>query len=454
MDRMAFKTTTNRSGEEMSSAVDSLGGQILCSSSRETIMYQSSHFHSATPTAVSLLADTVQNAAFLPEELETVRDGAAYEIREINAKPELVMPELLHQLAYQNNTLGNPLLCPEERLDVINGDLLREYVKTWYRPERIVIAGAGMEHQELVDLAYKHFGDMKATASAPSPLLQPSPSTNGASSSRTNPPTHLLPPSSPASPSLYKTITTAATSLFHPSPMQTTAEPTWQELAAAKARYTGGHQFIYRPDLDMTHVYLGFDGLSIHDEDIYALATIQILLGGGGSFSAGGPGKGMYSRLYTHVLNLHSSIDHCSAFHHIYNDTSLFGLQLVSHAHHPVSSILPLLAHQLSLLLYHPIPRTELSRAKNQLMSSLVMALESRSVEVEDLGRQVLVHGRKVSVQEMCEKIARVDAADIKRVAGRIFGGGMSGPPSVLVMGKKDVGEWAGVWRKYGLGGL
>lgn len=82
------------------------------------------------------------------------------------------------------------------------------------------------------------------------------------------------------------------------------------------------------------------------------------------------------------------------------------------------------------------------------------MALESRSVEVEDLGRQVLVHGRKVSVQEMGDKIAQVDAADIKRVAGRIFGSGMSGPPSVLVMGKKDVGEWAGVWRKYGLGGL
>ena len=48
-----------------------------------------------------------------------------------------------------------------------------------------------------------------------------------------------------------------------------------------------------------------------------------------------------------------------------------------------------LLVHQLSLLLYTPIPEEELQRAKNQLKSSLVMALESRSVEVEDLGRQV-----------------------------------------------------------------
>lgn len=41
------------------------------------------------------------------------------------------------------------------------------------------------------------------------------------------------------------------------------------------------------PDLEFTHVYVGFEGLSIHDEDIYALATLQVLLGGGGSFSAG-----------------------------------------------------------------------------------------------------------------------------------------------------------------------
>lgn len=74
---------------------------------------------------------------------------------------------------------------------------------------------------------------------------------------------------------------------------------------------------------------------------------------------------------------------------------------------------------------------TELSRAKNQLKSSLVMALESRSVEVEgepplsdartrsrslirfafgsiDLGRQTQIHGKKVPVHEMCAKIDAV----------------------------------------------
>lgn len=103
----------------------------------------------------------------------------------------------------------------------------------------------------------------------------------------------------------------------------------------------------------------------------------------------------MYSRLYTHILNHHPQVDHCASFHHIYTDSSLFGLFASfvpspggRHGNSP-TQLLPHLVHQLSLLLYRPVPTSELNRAKNQLKSSLVMALESRAVEVEDLGRQV-----------------------------------------------------------------
>ena len=103
----------------------------------------------------------------------------------------------------------------------------------------------------------------------------------------------------------------------------------------------------------------------------------------------------MYSRLYTHILNHYPQVDHCAAFHHIYTDSSLFGLfasfvpLVARNSGNTAAEILPHLVHQLSLLLYTPIPGQELQRAKNQLKSSLIMALESRSVEVEDLGRQV-----------------------------------------------------------------
>jgi processing peptidase subunit alpha len=168
----------------------------------------------------------------------------------------------------------------------------------------------------------------------------------------------------------------------------------------------------------------------------------------------------MYSRLYTHILNHYTQIDHCASFHHIYNDSSLFGLFAsflpagsgVSGGNTP-SQILPHLIHQLSLLLYSPVPAQELQRAKNQLTSSLMMALESRAVEVEDLGRQILVHGRKVPVEEMTKKIEAVGAADVRRVAARVFGPDSGNRPTVVCMGYEDVGNWSAEFKKYGLAG-
>ena len=165
---------------------------------------------------------------------------------------------------------------------------------------------------------------------------------------------------------------------------------------------------------------------------------------------AGGPGKGMYSRLYTSVLNQYHQVDHCSAFHHCYADAGLFGISI---AVHPTFLYRTpwLLAAQLDAVTRparHGLTRTELARAKNQLQSSLLMALESRIVQAEDLGRQVLVHGRRVPVREMLEQIERVTLDDLHRVATRVLRphespskhdrDTRSGQPTVVAQGKLD----------------
>ncbi|PFH52260.1 hypothetical protein AMATHDRAFT_2266 [Amanita thiersii Skay4041] len=441
LDRMAFKSTTTRSDTEMSTAIHSLGGQIMCSSSRESIMYQSSHFNQSTPLAVSLISDTVLNPAFLQEEIEAQRDAAQYELRELSAKPEMIIPEVLHNVAYGQKGLGNPLLCPMDHIETMNELLLRTSMKEWYRPERMVIAGAGVHHKDLVELTDKYFSSLKS--SYPSQ----------AHFSRTNSPQPQVPShlfSSTSSPA-NKTLTRAASYLF-PNSSQT------PPVSTSTSTYTGGHRYIHDPSQDFNHLYIAFEGVGIHDDDIYALATMQVLLGGGGSFSAGGPGKGMYSRLYTHILNHYPQIDHCASFHHIYTDSSLFGLfasfvpaSSGLRGGNTPSQILPHLVHQLSLLLYTPILQEELNRAKNQLKSSLMMALESRAVEVEDLGRQILVHNRKVPVTEMTDKIDQLVTDDIRRVGNRIFGPRSGAKPTVVCMGHEDTGAWEGVFTKYGI---
>ncbi|GAA5867197.1 hypothetical protein JCM3774_002368 [Rhodotorula dairenensis] len=470
-DRLAFKSTANRTADQMTTEIEQLGGQFISSSSRETILYQATTYSHSLPSVLDILSDTVLHPNLEQEELDIQREAALWEVGEIKTKPEMILPELLHETAFRNNTLGNPLLCPEDRLEVMTPDTLREFRRMWYRPDRLVVAAAGIEHDQLVQLADRYFGNVKPATSASLPLDAPAPSSSSSSSStRASSSPSASATSSPSAP--FSTFSSKLASIVSGSGSSSAAgatslrkEESYEYLATAPARYTGGTLLLENPDLEFTHIYVGYEGLSIHDPDIYALATLQVLLGGGGSFSAGGPGKGMYSRLYTSVLNQYYAVDFCSAFHHCYLDSGLFGISI---------SVEPsflyrtpeLLAQQFDSVtrpMRNGVTEVELARARNQLKSSLAMALESRMVQVEDLGRQVQVHGRKVSMPEMADLIDRVTLSDLFRVANRVLRPATSpilsdrnrnGLPTVVAQGKlRGLPDITDALRRRGLAG-
>lgn len=473
IDRLAFKSTRSRTVDQMIETLESLGGNIQCASSRESLMYQSATFNSAVQSTVALLAETIRDPLITDEEVLQQLETADYEIGEIWSKPELILPELVHMAAYKDNTLGNPLLCPKERLGDINRAVVEAYRKEFYKPERMVVAFAGVHHDEAVKLAQQYFGDMRkeegptlvglgedhAISSEMVTLDQPS------ATERITPYTASTTP--PQDPSrllskipFFKNISTSATSN---ASVNTTINTSLQFPAldlTASSHYTGG--FLTLPPITpplnpavprLSHIHIAFEALPISSPDIYALATLQTILGGGGSFSAGGPGKGLYSRLYTNVLNQHGWVETCVAFNHSYTDSGLFGIA-ASCAPAQVAQMLEVICRELNALGqesgYATLKEGEVRRAKNQLKSSLLMNLESRLVELEDLGRQVQVHGRKVGVKEMCKKIEEVTVADLRRVARYIFGGGVlnpgrgSGAPTVVL----QEGEQEGLRRR------
>ncbi|KAK7421837.1 Mitochondrial-processing peptidase subunit alpha [Neonectria magnoliae] len=448
MDRLAFKSTSKRSADDMLEQVEALGGNIQCASSRESMMYQAATFNNAVPQTVELLAETIRDPQMTDTEVAEQIETARYEIREIWSKPELILPELVHTAAYKDNTLGNPLLCPEDRLASINRNSVQMYRDLFYRPERIVVAFAGVEHSEAVRLTEKFFGDMKSEPSVSRTGSETSDSELSGSEASTSP-LSSSPSSSSSSPNLlskipfFKNISTSAAknaAVLNTPPSQLDIQ--------RPAHYTGGFLSLppQPPSLNgqptFTHIHVAFEGLPVASEDIYALATLQTLLGGGGSFSAGGPGKGMYSRLYTNVLNQYGWVESCIAFNHSYTDSGLFGIS-ASCLPGRTSAMVDVICQELrSLTLetgFSRLQSIEVERAKAQLRSSLLMNLESRMVELEDLGRSIQVHGRKIPVHDMCKKIQGVTIADLQRVARIVLTGktnnpgGGSGAPTVVL---------------------
>ncbi|SCU86694.1 LAMI_0D03224g1_1 [Lachancea mirantina] len=405
MDRLAFKSTEHVSGKEMAETLELLGGNYQCSSSRETMMYQASVFNTDVERMFGLMAETVRYPRITEEELDEQKMTAQYEIDEVWNKPDLILPELLHVTAYSGETLGSPLLCPIELIPSISRYYLKDYRNKLYTPQNIVTAFVGVPHEDAVELTRTYFGSMTSS------------NTNGSSYSKT-------------------------------------------------AHYTGGETCIPPAPVfgnlpELYHIQIGFEGLPIGHPDIYALATLQTLLGGGGSFSAGGPGKGMYSRLYTHVLNQHFFVENCVAFNHSYSDSGIFGIS-ASCIPQAAPYMVEVIAQQFSNLFANDkmkLTEGEVARAKNQLKSSLLMNLESKLVELEDLGRQVQLHGNKIPVNEMIESIEKLTPDDLKRTAETVFTGKIHnegkgiGKPTVVMQGKREMfGDVGAVLKKYGLG--
>jgi processing peptidase subunit alpha len=65
------------------------------------------------------------------------------------------------------------------------------------------------------------------------------------------------------------------------------------------------------------------------------------------------------------------------------------------------------------------------------LKSSMMMQLESRLVQCEDIARQFATYGVRDTQAQMCAKIDAVTAEDVMRVAQRM----LSHPPAVGVVG-------------------
>ncbi|KAG1367840.1 putative Mitochondrial-processing peptidase subunit alpha [Cocos nucifera] len=146
-----------------------------------------------------------------------------------------------------------------------------------------------------------------------------------------------------------------------------------------------------------------------------------MLMGGGGSFSTGGPGKGMYSRLYLRVLNECQQIQSFSAFNSVYNNTGIFGIHAATGSDF-VSKAVDLAAREL-LAVATPgqVDQTQLDRAKQSTKSAVLMNLESRMVASEDIGRQILTYGERKPIDHFLKAVDEVTVEDITSISQKII---------------------------------
>ncbi|NP_001164373.1 mitochondrial-processing peptidase subunit alpha [Nasonia vitripennis] len=392
LEKLAFGSTKSfQDRDDIMLALEKHGGICDCQASRDTFVYAASAERHGLDKVTEVLGDIVFRPRITEEEVNICRQIIQFELETLLTRPEQepLLMDMIHAAAYRDNTLGLPKICPEGNINKIDRKILFTYLKHHHTPKRMVVAGVGVEHKRLVEAVEKYFVDQKPIWEEDSSLIISDRSKNFVDESI--------------------------------------------------AQYTGGYILeecnvpVYAGPSglpELSHIVIGLEGCSHQDPDFVPMCVLNMMMGGGGSFSAGGPGKGMYTRLYTNVLNRYHWLYSATAYNHAYADSGIFCIHASSTPSH-VREMAEVIVHEM-VAMTGALSDSELARAKKQLQSMLLMNLEQRPVVFEDMGRQVLATGERKRPEFFIQAIENTTKDDIIRVARRL----LKSPPSVAARGE------------------
>ena len=238
--------------------------QSLMCMQRENTVYYAKAFNSDVPTTVDILSDILQNSKLEPSAIERERDVILREQEEVDKQMEEVVFDHLHATAFQGQPLGRTILGPKENIASIQRDDLVGYIQQNYTAERMILVGAGgVPHEQLVQLAEKHFANL--------PAGPPNPSSSA--------------------------------------------------LAAAQKRrpdFIGSEVRIRDDTIPTAHIAIAVEGVSWNDDDYFTALVTQAIVGNWDRTMGNAPHLGSKLSRFVHTNNLANSF---MSFSTSYSDT-------------------------------------------------------------------------------------------------------------------------------------
>lgn len=163
---------------------------------------------------------------------------------------------------------------------------------------------------------------------------------------------------------------------------------------------------------DQAHLVLGFRAFDMFDERRYALRVLADLLGGG-----------MSSRLWARIR------ERMGAGYYIWASADLsldHGLLSVSAGvdHTRTEEVIRAILEECRILRDGVVPEAELQRTKDHMIGGIVLGLETSDDLASFYGGQEVLAGRALSPEELTDRIRKVTAEDVRRVAAAIMKNG------------------------------
>ena len=343
LEHLVFKGTKKRNTAELAQVIDILGGDVDAFTGKEYTSFYAHVLDEQVPTALELLTEIVTEPRFSDDDVEMERGVILEEIKMVEDTPDDLVHEIFVTAFWPDHPLGRPILGTEETIARLQRAKIVEHYEETFQPSNVIFAASGnIRPEDVLPFLEKQF-----------------------------------PPSS--------------------------REPFRREWDTP----TPKQHVILREkrELEQVHLCLGSRGFPQQNDERYAAALFNAILGGG-----------MSSRLFQKIREQEGLVYAVTSYHNGYLHG---GYQAVYAACAPknVRRVLELTLDEMRKIKAEGATADELASAKLHLKGSILLSLESTVSRMSGIARQEYYFGRQFTPDEIIEHIDRVTLDDIVHVA-------------------------------------
>jgi predicted Zn-dependent peptidase len=166
LEHLLFKGTSRRTAEQISAAIESVGGELNAYTAKEHTCFYARVLHSDAELALDVLTDMITGSLITPEDIDAERAVILDEISMHADDPGELAAEAVATAVFGKSGLGRTVIGSRPSVATLSRPQIMQHWRRHYRPSSLVVAAAGkVDHDRLVE----RLSALDSSSAAPDP---------------------------------------------------------------------------------------------------------------------------------------------------------------------------------------------------------------------------------------------------------------------------------------------
>ena len=174
LEHLLFKGTTSRTALEISSSIESVGGEMNAFTSKEYTCFYARVIDTDLPMAIDVVSDLITSSIVTALDVDAERKVVLEEIAMRDDDPSDLVHDLFSDTYFGDTAIGRPILGTIDSIKGMSRNTVFNYYKKKYLPQDLVVAVAGnIKHKRVVAMVEEALSRDNFLDELGAPVLRP-----------------------------------------------------------------------------------------------------------------------------------------------------------------------------------------------------------------------------------------------------------------------------------------